>query len=189
MEDEAEEETEPQQHQQQIFTADSDICHQLLTRYSKSSAAQHRHLCATAAATRSIILAESLPLVPLSYFAATIDAISDTSRKLDAYAITALSSFLSLVLPLVSEDAIGKEKASDAVKVLVEFVGKPSVGGLAPSVKAVVRSVGVLLGFCDLEEWKEVKLGFQMLVNFSIDRRPKVYIYTFWICRVELEGN
>lgn len=159
---------------QQLLTIDSDICQQLLTRYSKSSAAQHRHLCATAAATRSIILSESLPLSPLSYFAATIDAISDTSKNLDAYAIAALSSFLSLVLPLVPAKAIGKDKARDAVEVLVELVGKPSVGGSAPSVRAVVRSVGVLLGFCDLEEWKEVKLGFQMLVKFSIDRRPKV---------------
>ncbi|WOG91007.1 hypothetical protein DCAR_0310255 [Daucus carota subsp. sativus] len=164
-----------QEHEDsQSLTSDIDICQQLLTRYSKSSAAQHRHLCATAAATRAIILSESLPLSPLSYFAATIDAISDTSRKLDAYAIAALSSFLSLVLPLVPAKAIAEEKASGAVKVLVEFVQKPSVGSLAPSVRAVVRCVGVLLGFCDLTEWNEVKLGFEMLVNFSIDRRPKV---------------
>ncbi|KAK1384617.1 NUC173 domain-containing protein [Heracleum sosnowskyi] len=165
-----EDDSEPQQ----LLTPDSDICQQLLTRYSKSSAAQHRHLCATAAATRSIILSESLPLSPLSYFAATIHAISDTSKKLDAYAIAALSSFLSLVLPLVPAKAIGKDTARDAVEVLVELVGKPSVGGSAPSVRAVVRSVGILLGFCDLEEWKEVILGFEMLVKFSIDRRPKV---------------
>ncbi|XP_074378997.1 uncharacterized protein LOC141720464 isoform X2 [Apium graveolens] len=166
------EESESQHHH--LLTKDSDICQQLLTRYSKSSAAQHRHLCATAAATRSIIRSHSLPLSPLSYFAATIEALSDTSKKLDAYAVAALSSFLSLVLPLVPEKAIGKDKAREAVEVLVEFVGNPSVGGSAPSVRALVRSLGILLGFCDLEEWKDVKLGFEILVKFSIDRRPKV---------------
>lgn len=181
---------EDSESQQQLLTTDSDICQQLLTRYSKSSAAQHRHLCATAAATRSIILSHSLPLSPLSYFAATIEALSDTSRKLDAYAIAALSSFLSLVLPLVPQKAIAKDKARDAVEVLVEFVGNPSVGGSAPSVRAVVRSLGILLGFCDLEEWKEIELGFEILVKFSIDRRPKVSTYLqlemciFTICSV-----
>ncbi|KAD5317586.1 hypothetical protein E3N88_17532 [Mikania micrantha] len=46
------------------FTGDSDICQQLLQRYGKSTAPQHSHLCATAAATRSIIQSEYLPLSP-----------------------------------------------------------------------------------------------------------------------------
>lgn len=157
-----------------VFTDKSDICQQLLHRYAKSSAAQHRHLCATAAATRSIIQSESLPLTPLSYFAAAIDAVSDASKTLDADAVSALSSFLSIVLPLVPDKSIAPEKAADAVAVLVEFVDHQNVAGSAPSVRAVVKSIGVLVGFCDLADWKSVKLGFQILVKFSIDKRPKV---------------
>jgi ribosomal RNA-processing protein 12 len=31
-----------------------------------------------------------------------------------------------------------------------------------------------LLGFCDLENWDSIKLGFETLLKFSIDKRPKV---------------
>ncbi|KAM7500162.1 hypothetical protein LguiA_024576 [Lonicera macranthoides] len=153
------------------FSDKSDICQQLLDRYGKSSAPQHRHLIATAAATKSIIESESLPLTPLSYFAATIDAIFDTSKTLDNNAVSALSAFLSIVLPLVPEKAIAPAKAAYAVGVMAEMLERSSE---AVSVRAVVKCIGVLVGFCDLEDWGSVKLGFETLLNFSIDKRPKV---------------
>uniref|UniRef100_A0A5B6YH98 Putative RRP12-like protein isoform X1 n=1 Tax=Davidia involucrata TaxID=16924 RepID=A0A5B6YH98_DAVIN len=156
------------------FTDPSDICQQLLDRYAKSSAPQHRHLCATAAATRSIIQSESLPLTPLSYFAATIATIAETSKTLDSNAVSALSAFLSIVLPLVPEKAIVLSKVVDAVSVLVELVESPSEAVSTASVRAVVKCLGVLVGFGDLEDWDSVKLGFETLLKFSIDRRPKV---------------
>lgn len=45
------------------------------------------------------------------------------------------------------------------------------------SVRPLVKSLGVLLGFCDLEDWDSVKLGFNSLLKFSIDKRPKVSFY------------
>lgn len=157
------------------FTADSDICQQLLHRYGKSAAPQHRHLCATAAATRSIIQSESLTLTPLSYFAATIDALSDTSKTAnDADAVSALSSFLAIVLPLVQEKSIAKDKAVEAVEIVVEMMESPGEGLPVSSVRCLVKCLGVLLEFCDLDDWESVKLGFQTLMKYSIDKRPKV---------------
>ncbi|CAH1445714.1 unnamed protein product [Lactuca virosa] len=157
------------------FTGESDICQQLLDRYGKSAASQHRHLCATAAATRSIIQSESLPLTPLSYFAATIDALSDTSKTTqDADAVSALSSFLAIVLPLVPEKSIATSKAAEAVEIVVELVDNPCEGLPVSSVRALVKCLGVLLDFCDLDDWKSVQLGFQTLMKYSIDKRPKV---------------
>ncbi|KAI3472201.1 hypothetical protein Pfo_029689 [Paulownia fortunei] len=158
----------------QSFAANADICQQLLTRYARSSAAQHRHLCATAAATRSIIQSSSLPLTPISYFAATITSLSN-SKILDSNALGALTSFLSIVLPLVSGGEIKPEKAGEAVRVLVATV-EESGGNLGTSgVRAVVKCVGVLLAeFCNLKEWDSVSLGFKWLVKFSLDKRPKV---------------
>ncbi|KAL0359539.1 UNVERIFIED_CONTAM: RRP12-like protein [Sesamum angustifolium] len=158
----------------QSFTANADICQQLLTRYSRSSAAQHRHLCATAAATRSIIQSSSLPLTPISYFAATITSLSN-STMLDSNALGALTSFLSIVLPLVGGGEIKPEKAGEAVRVLVRTV-EENAGSLGTSgVRAVVKCVGVLVAeFCDLKEWDSVALGFEWLVKFSLDKRPKV---------------
>ncbi|GER25863.1 pentatricopeptide repeat-containing family protein [Striga asiatica] len=156
------------------FVADADICQQLLTRYARSSAVQHRHLCATAAATRSIIQSSSLPLTPLSYFAATITSLSD-SKALDSNALGALTSFLSIVLPLVGRGEIKPEKAGEAVGVLVATVEKGGDKLGTSGARAVVKCVGVLVAeFCDLEEWDSVSPGFEWLVKFSIDKRPKV---------------
>ncbi|XP_047960538.1 RRP12-like protein isoform X1 [Salvia hispanica] len=158
----------------QSFVAEADICQQLLTRYARSSAAQHRHLCATAAATRSIIQSASMPLTPISYFAAAITSLSNY-ENLDADALGAVTSFISIVLPLVGKGEIKPEKAHEAVEVLVTLVeesgGKLGTSGL----RAVVKCVGVLVAeFCNLKEWGSVGLGFEWLLRFSIDKRPKV---------------
>lgn len=43
------------------------------------------------------------------------------------------------------------------------------------SLGCVVKCLGVMiLGFCDLEEWDSVKAGFESLIKFSVDKRPKV---------------
>ncbi|XP_051138746.1 uncharacterized protein LOC127256667 isoform X2 [Andrographis paniculata] len=156
------------------FAADSDICQQLLTRYARSSAAQHRHLCAAAGATRSMIQSSSFPLTPISYFAATITSLSNF-ENLDADALGALTSLLSIVLPLVGKGEIKAEKAGEAVRVLVTSV-EENGGRLGTSgVRAVVKCVGVLLAeFCNVKEWDSISLGFEWLLKFSLDKRPKV---------------
>ncbi|CAI9099900.1 OLC1v1036792C3 [Oldenlandia corymbosa var. corymbosa] len=158
------------------FSSATDICQQLLDRYGNSSAPQHRHLCATAAATRSLIQSESLDLTPFSYFAATISTLADETAQLDSNALAAVSSFLTIVLPLLPESAISPDKAKEAVEVLVERINmsgnKASLGNA--NVRSLVKSLGALLGFCNLADWDSIKLGFEILLKFSIDKRPKV---------------
>ncbi|XP_057982084.1 uncharacterized protein LOC131167333 isoform X2 [Malania oleifera] len=158
-----------------IFTSTSDLCQQLLDRYSKSVAPQHRHLCATAAAMRSILQSESLPLTPPAYFAASISAVSETTA-LDSTSAAALLSFLSITLPLVPLHSIPPAKAADAISVLVNVVRRPGDGeaASASTARAAVKCLGVLVGFCDMEDWASVRLGVETLVSFSVDRRPKV---------------
>ncbi|GAB2267034.1 hypothetical protein Dimus_002018 [Dionaea muscipula] len=154
------------------FNASTDICQQLLDRYSNSSAAQHRHLCATAAAMRSILLEDSLPLTPFSYFAASMDAVSVSSS--DADSVAALAAFLSIVLPLVPDGAIAPEKAVQAAEILVRVIEGRSEVVSNSSVRCLVKCLGVLVGFCDLQDWDSVKLGVETLLKFSMDKRPKV---------------
>ncbi len=86
------------------------------------------------------------------------------------------------MLPLVPPQEISATKASEAVGLLVGLVGKEresnGVLGVA-TVRAVVKCLGVLLGFCDLKDWDSLKLGFQTLLDFSVDRRPKVMLIKF----------
>ncbi|XP_047316074.1 RRP12-like protein [Impatiens glandulifera] len=160
------------------FSPSIDICQQLLHRYVKSSSPQHRHLCAIAAATRSILNSDSLPLSPISYFAASISTLS-SSEALDSDAITALTSFLAIVLPLVptGSSSISPEKAISAIDVLVELVERQGDVISTASARAVVKSLGLLLEFCDLEDLVPVKRGFRILLRFSLDKKPKVRKY------------
>lgn len=84
------------------------------------------------------------------------------------------------MLPLVGRGEIKPEKAGEAVRVLVEIV-EESGGNLGTSgVRAVVKCVGVLVAdFCDLKEWDSFALGFEWLVRFSLDKRPKVCVIPF----------
>lgn len=157
------------------FTDDSDLCQQLMDRYGKSSAPQHRHLCASAAAIRSILHDEKLGLTPQSYFAATISSIDNASETLESNAIAALSSFLSILLPLVPSNSIPPPKAVEAISVLVKLLKRPSNAVSASTLRCLVKCLGVLAGFCDVEDWNSVKLLVETLLDFSIDKRPKVW--------------
>ncbi|EOY09219.1 ARM repeat superfamily protein, putative isoform 3 [Theobroma cacao] len=156
------------------FKDGTDICQQLMDRYSKSAAPQHRHLLATAAAMRSILSAESLPLSPPAYFAAAISALDDDSATtLDSTAVGALLTFLSIVVLLVPKGGISSDKAKEAVEVVVRVVGKEGLG--VASLRSGVKCLGVLVdGFCDLEDWHSVRFGLETLLGFAIDKRPKV---------------
>ncbi|XP_052289702.1 uncharacterized protein LOC102608567 isoform X3 [Citrus sinensis] len=154
------------------FKADTDICQQIMDRYATSAAPQHRHLVATAAAMRSILTSESLPLIASAYFAAAISSLE--SATLDSTEVSALLTFLSIAVALVPEQGIAESKASEAVELLVGVLERDGSLGVA-TVKCVVKCLGVLLvSFCDLEDWGSVKLGFETLLKFSIDKRPKV---------------
>ncbi|GMH20162.1 hypothetical protein Nepgr_022003 [Nepenthes gracilis] len=155
-----------------VLNSTADICQQLLDRYSASSSVHHCHLCATAAAMRSILLDDSILLSPLSYFAATITAIARSSN--DADSVSALTTFLSILLPLVPDGSIAPSKAVEAVEILGRVLERPSEVVSTSSVKCMVKCIGVLVGFCDLEDWDSVKLPVGTLLKFSMDKRPKV---------------
>ncbi|EOA15949.1 hypothetical protein CARUB_v10004046mg [Capsella rubella] len=151
----------------------TDISQQLMDRYGKSSAAQHRHLVATAVAMRSILTSESLPPSPSAFFAAAISSVDSSTE--DPEAISALLTFLSIVVPLVPSGEISATMARDAVAVLVNSVdGEGNKLGVA-SLRAGVKCIGALLiGFCDLDDWESLQTGFGLLLKFAIDKRPKV---------------
>ncbi|KAK7355184.1 hypothetical protein VNO80_14432 [Phaseolus coccineus] len=155
------------------FKVGSDLCQQLMDRYANSTAPQHRHLLATAAALRSNISAESLPLTPPAYFAAAISAL-DAVEALDPVALSALVSFMAIALPLVPPGGIAASKSHEASEILVAVLAREGEELGAACVRAMVKCLGILIGFCDLEDWDGIKLGFEALLKFSICKRPKV---------------
>lgn len=166
----------------EAFKDGSDLCQQLMSRYANSGAPHHRHLLATAAAMRANLAAESLPLTPTAYFAAAISALDSASASdsLDPTALSALLSFMAIDLPLVSPGGIATVNASEAVDLLVKVSERETEGLAVSTVRAAVKCLGVLFGFCDLEDWDTVKLGFHTLLKFSIDKRPKVCLCFFF---------
>ncbi|KAI5396721.1 uncharacterized protein LOC127092073 isoform X1 [Lathyrus oleraceus] len=157
----------------ETFNDGSDLCQQLMDRYAKSPAPHHRHLLAAAAALRSNLSSESLPLTPAAYFAAAISTAS-SSESLDSVSLSSLVSFMAIALPLVPAGAISAEKAQEAAEIVVKLLVREGEGLGVSSLRAAVKCVGVLLGFCDLKYWDSIKLGFETLLKFSTEKRPKV---------------
>ncbi|CAI8602125.1 unnamed protein product [Vicia faba] len=157
----------------ETFNDGSDLCQQLMDRYAKSPAPHHRHLLAAAAALRSNLSSESLPLTPSAYFAAAISTAS-SSESLDSVSLSSLVSFMAIALPLVPAGAISEEKAQEAAEIVGTLLVREGEGLGVSSLRAAVKCVGVLLGFCDLKYWHSIKLGFETLLQFSTEKRPKV---------------
>lgn len=151
----------------------SDVCKALMDRYAKSSAPQHRHLCASAAAMRSILQEEGLPLTPPGYFAAVITAIRDADTA-DHDAISALSAFLSILLPVVPARYLTPTMVKNAALVLATFLWDPPSKMPTGAVRSMVKSLGGLVLRLELEDWDEVKLPVEVLLTFTVDKRPKV---------------
>ncbi|CAI0374942.1 unnamed protein product [Linum tenue] len=156
------------------FKDDTDLCDQLMSRYSTSTAPHHRHLLATAAAFRSILSAESRDLTPTAYFLAGMENLSD-SEALDSTAVAALSTLVSIATPLIPEKGMANDRATESVAVLVGAVlGREEALGVS-TLSGVVKCLGVLTAkFCDLEDWNSVKQGVETLLKLSVDKRPKL---------------
>ncbi|KAI3914759.1 hypothetical protein MKW98_001995, partial [Papaver atlanticum] len=69
---------------------------------------------------------------------------------------------------------VHEEEANDAVSVLVSLLKIPEVAQSPATVRSVVKSLGFLIKLCDLEHWKFAQSVFEMILEFSIDKRPKV---------------
>ncbi|XP_068658433.1 uncharacterized protein [Aristolochia californica] len=159
-----------------LFSSSSDVCESLISRYGKSSAPQHRHLIATAAAMRSILQDESLPLSPPAYFAAAISSIQNTAndQQSEPSTLAVLASFMSVLLPLISPSSLPLAKASEAVAVLTAVVRHPSQPLSTSALRSLIKTLGCLLKLCDLNDWNTVKVPFETLMAFVVDKRPKV---------------
>ena len=129
----------------------ADLCQQLMDRYANSAAPQHRHLLATAAALRSNLAVERLPLTPPAYFAAAISALDAAEAALDPVALSALVSFMAIALPLVPPGGIAALKSHEAAAILIVALAREGEGVGVACVRAMVKCLGVLIGFCDLQ--------------------------------------
>ncbi|KAJ3676275.1 hypothetical protein LUZ60_003687 [Juncus effusus] len=149
----------------------SDLCDALMRRYGNSAAPQHRHLCASAAAMRAILLDEGLAPSPPSYLSTAVQTLSSAGS--DASAASAIASFLSILLPLIPSDSLSHEKSKDGVLILSKFL-KENKELAAGTVRSLVRVLGLLALHVDKEDWRVVEIPLETLLIFSIDKRPKV---------------
>ena len=70
--------------------------------------------------------------------------------------------------------------ARDAVAVLVKPIEEEGTKLGVASLRAGVKCIGTLLiGFCDLNDWESLQIGFALLLKFAIDKRPKVVSHFF----------
>ncbi|KAI3932247.1 hypothetical protein MKW98_024967 [Papaver atlanticum] len=76
--------------------------------------------------------------------------------------------------PLIPSQSLPSAKTSDAVSVLVSLLKIPQVAQSSATVRSVIKSLWFLIKLCDLEVWKFAQPVFEIVLEFSIDKLPKV---------------
>ncbi|KAF0893655.1 hypothetical protein E2562_028062 [Oryza meyeriana var. granulata] len=154
-----------------------DVCAALTARYGRSTAPQHRHLLASAAAIRSILVDDGLPVTPESYLPAAISALR-AAGPADPAAASALASLLAILLPHIpsSPSSLPPASASESASALAVFLSSPGASKLSTgTVRSVVKSLGHLVLHVDAAaDWGAVVSPLEALLAASIDQRAKV---------------
>nr|CAB3479479.1 unnamed protein product [Digitaria exilis] len=154
-----------------------DACAALTARYGRSAAPQHRHLLASAAAIRSILLDDGLPLTPASYLPAAVTALC-AAGPADPAAASALASLLVILLPHIptSPSSLPPDAASESASALAAFLSSPDASKLPTgTVRSVVKSLGHLTLHLDAAaNWDAVAASLEALLAASVDQRAKV---------------
>uniref|UniRef100_A0A0D9YK80 Uncharacterized protein n=1 Tax=Oryza glumipatula TaxID=40148 RepID=A0A0D9YK80_9ORYZ len=168
---------EPSQAPLPLEAFSGDVCAALTARYGRSTAPQHRHLLASAAAIRSILVDDGLPVTPASYLPAAISALQ-AAGSADPTAASALASLLVILLPNIpsSPSSLPPASASESASALAVFLSSPDASQLPTgTVRSVVKSLGHLAFHVDAAaDWGSVASPLEALLAASVDQRAKV---------------
>ncbi|KAH9313994.1 hypothetical protein KI387_022621, partial [Taxus chinensis] len=146
-------------------------------RFANSAAPEHRHLCAVAGAMSQLLKEEGLPPIPTAYFAATMNSINKSlSDNDDPHVTTALCTFLSLLITKLPGSFL-VSKATPAMEVLLSLHAR-QCEALAPgAVKFMLKCIAFLLTAAAADQncsWTVLAPCFNIVLNYSLDKRPKV---------------
>ncbi|KAL6616735.1 hypothetical protein ACP70R_039005 [Stipagrostis hirtigluma subsp. patula] len=168
---------EPSQAPLPIESFSGDVCAALTARYGRSAAPQHRHLLASAAAIRSILVDDGLPLTPAAYLPAAVSALQ-AAGPADPAASSALASLLVILLPHIpsSPSSLSPAAASESASALAAFLASPDASKLPTgTVRSVVKSLGHLTLHLDAAaDWGAAAAPLEALFAASVDQRAKV---------------
>uniref|UniRef100_A0A0D9VAH5 Uncharacterized protein n=1 Tax=Leersia perrieri TaxID=77586 RepID=A0A0D9VAH5_9ORYZ len=168
---------EPSQAPLPLDAFSGDVCAALAARYGRSTAPQHRHLLASAAAIRSILADDGIPVTPASYLPAAVSALQAAGAA-DIAAASALASLLAILLPHIpsSPSSLSPASASESASALAAFLSSPDASKLPTgTVRSVVKSLGHLVLHVDAAaDWGSVATPLEALLAASVDQRAKV---------------
>lgn len=168
---------EPSQPTLALESHSGDVFAALTARYGRSAAPQHRHLLASAAAIRSILLDDGLPLTPASFLPASVSALQ-AAGPADPDAASALASLLVILLPHIpcSPSSLDPAAASESASALAAFLSDPDASQLPTgTLRSVVKSLGHLTLHLDAAaDWGAVVAPMEALLAASVDHRAKV---------------
>ncbi|TVU36923.1 hypothetical protein EJB05_18879, partial [Eragrostis curvula] len=168
---------EPSQPSLPLESFSGDVCAALTARYGRSAAQQHRHLLASAAAIRSILVDDGLPLTPASFIPAAVSALRAAGAA-DPAAASALASLLAILLPHIpsSPSSIQPAAASESASALAAFLSSTDASKLPTgTIRSVVKSLGHLALHLDAAvDWDAVVEPLEALLAASVDHRAKV---------------
>ncbi|XP_026438631.1 RRP12-like protein [Papaver somniferum] len=161
-----------------INQEDEDICDSILSRFGTSTKELHQHLCAVVGAI-SAELKESTKQTSISviyYFGATTSSLTKLSEESNPseHIITALLTFLSMVLPRVSKAILGKKRSEVSGPILKVLGRKGGESGDVGSVISGLKCLGYLVVVGDKGNWSEIEKLYDVVLGFISDHREKV---------------
>ncbi|XP_042499483.1 RRP12-like protein [Macadamia integrifolia] len=161
-------------HEPQFPMEESDdLCNSILSRFGNSVQEDHQHLCSVIGAMSQELKEQGLPLTAVVYFGATIsslDRISNGSIASDPV-ITALLTFLSMILPKVSV-AVLRKKRDFVMQPIVRVLRSESV--TVGAVTSGLKCVSHFLIVSDKASWLEISNLYSLLLSFVTHSDDKV---------------
>mmetsp|Transcript_19672 Transcript_19672/g.54892 ORF Transcript_19672/g.54892 Transcript_19672/m.54892 type:complete len:1497 (+) Transcript_19672:183-4673(+) len=150
---------------------DGGITEEVMAKHGHSNQPESQQLVAVLAALTEVIHAQSLPLTPTSFFAATMSALEKPDTRSSSLVVQAMCHLLSMVLPRVQQGVL-RSKFVGATSLLASLLEEHRQQ--AGAAKVAMQCVTHMLGCMHHDSWLAAAPAFGLLVSFLTDARPKV---------------
>lgn len=153
----------------------NDIAAEILAMFHKSPLEEHHNICAIVGAICQAIKEQGLALTPIAYFAAALSSFvrltSDPSAASGDSDISAILSFLSIILPRVSPAVLRSKQGifSESLTRVLKCGSLPVDG-----VIAALKCISHIIVISDKFNWSSISQLYGILLNCVTDNSFKV---------------
>eukprot|EP00878_Enallax_costatus_P036532 GHUV01041032.1.p1 GENE.GHUV01041032.1~~GHUV01041032.1.p1 ORF type:complete len:246 (+),score=51.10 GHUV01041032.1:709-1446(+) len=151
--------------------ADGGIVTEIQSRHGHSAQPESQQVLAVLQAVLEVINAEGMAATPTTIFAALMSALDRPDAQGSAVTAQAMCTVLGVTLTRVPNSVL-RAKFVSSVQLLGKVVAMHKQQ--APACKGALLCLGQVLAAVEPGAWHAAVPGFQLLLSFLTDARPKV---------------